>query len=164
MCITSLIGNHVVFDYPAHFESLPDYQSHRGQVVLVLRECNPSEADGPARGCEQMYKIRAADGWEGDAWATELSTPGAITPALLGSEELRVMDDAPVAPQPVLHSFPAVTQEEKDAILVGLRLLQGELSHDLAGDPLLLDIYSNGGRHTGLPVESINLLCERINL
>lgn len=164
MCITSLIGNHVSFDYPPHFEFLPDYQSHRGQLVLVLRECNDTEADGPARGCEQMFKIRAADGWEGDAYATELSTPGAITPTLLGNDKLRMMDEEPVVYEAVMHSFPAVTQEEKDAILVGLRLLQGELSHDLAGDPFLLDIYSNGGRHTGLPAEGIELLCQRINL
>lgn len=164
MFITSLIGNHVVFDFPAHLPTPPDYQRHRGQAVLVLRECDATEADGPALGFEQMYVIRAADGWEGEAYVTELSTPGALTPALLGSEELRMSDDAPATAQPALHSFPAVTQEEKHAILVGLRLLQGELSHDLSGDPLLLDIYSNGGRHTGLPVEGIDLLCDRINL
>lgn len=164
MCITSLIGNHVVFDYPAQFESLQAYQSHRGQVVLVLRECNAAEADGPDNGVEQMYKVRAADGWLGDAWISELSTPGAITPALLGSEEQRMADDQPVVYETVLHNFPAVTQEEKDAILAGLRLLQGELSHDLASDPFLLDVYSNGGLHTGLPAEGIERLCQRINL
>lgn len=77
--ITALIGNHVVFDYPAHYTTLQDYKAHAQQVVLVLRE-----ADKPQQGCEQMYYIRAADGWEGEAWITELSTPGAVTEELMG--------------------------------------------------------------------------------
>lgn len=82
--ISSLIGTHVSYDYPLQFVTLPDHSAHRGQMVLVLCEC--ADAEGPEDSCEQMYRIRALDGWEGDAWITELSTPGAITPHLLGQE------------------------------------------------------------------------------
>lgn len=163
MDITSLIGTHVVFDYPAAFDTLADYSCHRGQVVLVLREVDPTEADGPAQGVEQMYWFRAADGWEGYAYVSELSTPGAITPELCGSEELRLQEDAPAVPTAVLLELPLVTQEERDALLAGLRLLQSELSHELDGDPLMLDIYSNGGRHAGLSADGVDRLCEKLN-
>jgi hypothetical protein len=62
------------FDYPEHFVTLPGYSAHRGQAVEVLRELvDGEEYDGPLAGLERMYRVRAADGWEGDAWESELS-------------------------------------------------------------------------------------------
>lgn len=60
------------FAYPAAFITLPEYTAHTGQRVNVVRRLFAEEADGPDRGCEQMYRIRAADGWEGDAFESEL--------------------------------------------------------------------------------------------
>lgn len=82
--ITPVIGGHFIFDYPRVLVSLFDYRVHSGQEVLVVRECTEDEADGPQQGCEQMYVIRAADGWEGAAWISELSNPGVVTSELCG--------------------------------------------------------------------------------
>ena len=60
------------FDYPEQFTTMPEYSAHRGQVVTVLRRANLQEADGPEQGCDQMYWIRALDGWLGMAFSTEL--------------------------------------------------------------------------------------------
>jgi hypothetical protein len=71
------IGKTYKFNYPSAFTSLPDYTAHAGQDVVVVRELTEDEADpaDPEEGITQMYRIRAADGWEGDAWAEELD-PG----------------------------------------------------------------------------------------
>ena len=66
-------GKQYRFDYPESFISLPLYSAHRGQVVTVLRKATEEEADGPEKDCEQMYKIKASDGWEGFAWESELA-------------------------------------------------------------------------------------------
>ncbi len=60
------------FDYPEQFVTLPEYSEHRGQVIQVLRKATSDEADGPEEGCEQMYVIKAHDGWTGLAWESEL--------------------------------------------------------------------------------------------
>ena len=60
------------FDYPTVFVTLPEYTEHAGQIVTVLRQLTESEADGPKQECEQMYLIRADDGWEGHAFECEL--------------------------------------------------------------------------------------------
>ena len=60
-----------VFNYPKEFTTLPDYTSHAGQTVEIVRSLTPEEADGPEQGVEQMYLIRAADGWEGRFWIWE---------------------------------------------------------------------------------------------
>ncbi len=72
----------------------------------------------------------------------------------------------------VMRAIAAVAQDasvvitlsgkERDAILAGLRLLQERL-HWKGRDPDLVDeIYLNG-RTVGLPSNSIDRLCERIN-
>lgn len=75
------IGQSYRFAYPEGFTTLPDYTAHAGQTVTVLRECNEQEADilwddlqdgKGARVVDLMFKVRAPDGWEGDAWESEL--------------------------------------------------------------------------------------------
>lgn len=61
-----------VFDYPAVFVSLPDYTAHAGQVVEVIRPCTEDEAHPPCEDMEGMFIIRAADGWTGQAFESEL--------------------------------------------------------------------------------------------
>ncbi len=56
---------------------MPEYTARSGQIVTVVRPLVEGEADGPAQGCEQMYLIRAADGWEGHAFESEL-TPASV--------------------------------------------------------------------------------------
>lgn len=63
------IGNHYKFNYPEEFTTLPEYSNHRGQTVKVLRKLTDEEAD---REEEPMFKIQASDGWEGDAFESEL--------------------------------------------------------------------------------------------
>lgn len=60
------------FDYPPQFVTLPEYTARAGQLVTVVRPCTPEEADGPDNDCEQMYLVRAADGWTGHAFECEL--------------------------------------------------------------------------------------------
>jgi hypothetical protein len=68
-----MIGSIKRFNYPAEFVTLPEYSAHRGQRVKVLRELEDGkEYDGPLAGLERMYEVRAADGWVGHAWETEL--------------------------------------------------------------------------------------------
>jgi hypothetical protein len=57
------------FDYPDSFVSLPDYTAHAGAIVEVLGIHPDAEH---AADCELMFLIRAADGWEGAAWESEL--------------------------------------------------------------------------------------------
>lgn len=67
-------GETCIFDYPAHFTTLPEYTAHRGQTVTIVRPLTEDEAHPPVpeEGITQMYLIRAADGWEGHAWEEEL--------------------------------------------------------------------------------------------
>jgi len=77
------------FYYPTEFSMHPDYTAHAGQIVLCLRKCTPEEADGPDvdPSLEQMYHVRAHDGWEGDAYDSELG--------LIVSLSARERDDWP---------------------------------------------------------------------
>lgn len=63
------------FDYPTEFVSLPEYSARRGQMVEVVRPLTKEEAQEPdeEQGFTQMYRIRAEDGWTGDAWEEELT-------------------------------------------------------------------------------------------
>ena len=70
------VGKRFRFDYPAVFVTLPDYTAHAGQTVLVTRRLRsrpkgslPAEYDYEG---DAMYRVRADDGWEGSAWASEL--------------------------------------------------------------------------------------------
>lgn len=73
------IGKAYIFDYSLEFTSLDDYSAHRRQAVTVLRQCTLDEAaqiwddfgNGP-ECCDVMYKVKASDGWIGDAWDSEL--------------------------------------------------------------------------------------------
>lgn len=68
-----MIGEQRFFDYPAGFGSLPGYTAHAGQIVTVLRELGPDESDHHIDSeMEPMYCVRASDGWEGDAFVSEL--------------------------------------------------------------------------------------------
>lgn len=68
------IGQSYRFDYPVEFTTLLDYSAHRGQLVTVLRETTPDEADPPeVSGGGQMYWVVATDGWKGVADECELS-------------------------------------------------------------------------------------------
>lgn len=57
-----------------------------------------------------------------------------------------------------------LTEPERDAILVGLRLLQHTLEHE-PGFPGVHfeEIYTDGGAHPGLRPDDIDTLCEQIN-
>lgn len=50
-------------------DSYPNYTAHSKQRVEVLRSMAADEA---AIDIEPMYEVRAADGWVGHAWASEL--------------------------------------------------------------------------------------------
>ena len=72
--MTVATGLSKVFNYPRELKSLPDYTARSGRNVTVMRPLTEDEADGPNQGCEQMYRIRdESDGWEGDAFESELS-------------------------------------------------------------------------------------------
>jgi hypothetical protein len=57
------------FNYPPEFTSLPDHTAHGGQIVEIL--CLVPKHQYDFEG-EPMFRIRACDGWEGDAWLSEL--------------------------------------------------------------------------------------------
>jgi hypothetical protein len=50
----------------------PDYASHTGQAVRIIRELTHDENDS---GCT-MYLIEAMDGWQGSAFDDELTETG----------------------------------------------------------------------------------------
>ena len=76
------------FAYPSEFVTLPDYPAHAGQIVTVVKEINQAAGNGNEYGdvplkadgtyepepwdLERMFVIQAADGWQGDAWESEL--------------------------------------------------------------------------------------------
>lgn len=64
------IGQQYRFNYPREFVTLPEYTAHCGHSVTVVRKLTQAEAQGAGR--ERMFRIRATDGWIGDAWASEL--------------------------------------------------------------------------------------------
>lgn len=63
------VGQRYVFDYPKEFVTLPDYTAHAGQQVTVVRQLTLEEAD---QDQQPMWRVRADDGWEGDAFDDEL--------------------------------------------------------------------------------------------
>lgn len=68
------IGKRYRFAYPEHFVTLPEYSARRGTIVTIVRPLTEDEAEPPdaENGFTQMYRVRADDGWEGDAWDEEL--------------------------------------------------------------------------------------------
>jgi len=65
------------FNYPSLFVTLPEYTAHAGQAVTVVRKLDAAQGDNVEpdnADMECMYRIRAADGWEGDAFESELTT------------------------------------------------------------------------------------------
>lgn len=60
------------FDYPRQFVTLPEYTAHAGQVVEIVRPLVEGSEYDDDEQADPMYHIRAADGWEGDAWESEL--------------------------------------------------------------------------------------------
>ena len=58
-----------IFKYPPEFTTLPDYTAHLGQLVTIFRHMTDEEYDNEG---DPMFIIRAADGWEGCAWESEL--------------------------------------------------------------------------------------------
>lgn len=74
-------GTGFIFNYPKDFVSLPEYTAHAGQLVIIVRELtdgveydNPKSVnpDNSEEGSDRMFTVRAADGWEGCAWESEL--------------------------------------------------------------------------------------------
>jgi len=64
------------FEYPREFVTLPDYTAHAGQEVVVVRALTRAEADyHDDPDLERMFKVRTADGWEGDVFESELPYP-----------------------------------------------------------------------------------------
>lgn len=75
------IGGVYRFDYPEEFSSLPDYSARRGMEVTVVAPAPENEADviwddpegtGEDRIVDRMFIVKAADGWTGHAWESEL--------------------------------------------------------------------------------------------
>lgn len=62
-------GERRLFAYPAAFTTLPEYDTYRGQIVTILRPLTEAQCDLEQ---QPMYRVRADDGWEGDAWEDEL--------------------------------------------------------------------------------------------
>jgi hypothetical protein len=64
------IGERRVFIYPdwGTPTGYPEYLAHRFHVVEVTEKL-PWDHDEQG---EDMFKVKAADGWTGDAWASEL--------------------------------------------------------------------------------------------
>lgn len=71
------IGARYRFGYPAASLSLSGYTAHAGQPVTVIRYLNSSECDDELT----MFKVRADDGWLGQAFDDELEPLDAGAPA-----------------------------------------------------------------------------------
>ena len=86
-----------------------------------------------------------------------------------GAERVKVLEaqlaDSEAANQNYREAIdrlgPKLEPMERDAVLVGLRLLQRRRT-TLSDE--LMDILTNGGKHVGLGMEGIDALCERINV
>jgi hypothetical protein len=63
-----------IFTYPKEFTTLPELQKRSGQIVEILGEYDPAKAteDREAYG-ETLMRIKFADGFEAEAFETELS-------------------------------------------------------------------------------------------
>jgi len=61
-----------LFTYPDYGtpDGHPEHTAHSGQVVTVVRQLTNKECDPE---CQPMYRIKADDGWEGDANGSELT-------------------------------------------------------------------------------------------
>ena len=68
---TKKIGGRYRFTYPNYGtpDGYPKYTAHSGQVVTIVRKLTDKEIDPE---CGPMYRIKAADGWTGDAHGSEL--------------------------------------------------------------------------------------------
>ena len=75
------IGFRYRFDYPVEFTSLDEYSKRRGETVLVVEPAPEMEADvlwdqvdtsEEYQIVDRMWRVRAADGWCGCAWESEL--------------------------------------------------------------------------------------------
>lgn len=66
-----------LFTYPTEFKTLPEHRKHSNQVVEVIRALREDEADVSLEhilsGNERMFLIQAEDGWQGEAFHSELS-------------------------------------------------------------------------------------------
>jgi hypothetical protein len=71
--MTIKIGDVLLFDYPPAYTTTPDYTAHNQQMVTVLRPLDREEYENMG---DDMWRVRAADGWEGDVWDSELLAPG----------------------------------------------------------------------------------------
>ena len=66
-------GDQLLFRYPlAYDDDDKGYREHSDQQITIVRSLiHPDEYENLG---DPMYRIRAADGWEGDAWESELTT------------------------------------------------------------------------------------------
>lgn len=62
-----IIGNTYTFNYPEHYSMFPEHKAHSGQRVTIVRKLDSDEGE------EDCFRVVAADGWEGDVFASELS-------------------------------------------------------------------------------------------
>lgn len=66
-----VVGHAYVFAYPDFGQpsSQPDYDAHRFYVVTVLKQLQVADAESEQQA---MYEVRADDGWQGEAFDSEL--------------------------------------------------------------------------------------------
>lgn len=62
------------FTYPTEFKTLPDHRAHSGQIVEVGFLVNGDETSQDP-DLERLFKIKASDGWSGEAFESELFPP-----------------------------------------------------------------------------------------
>ena len=64
-------GTEHTFRYPDYGtpDGYPEYTAHDKQKVTIVRLLTTEEFDDQE---EQMYLVRATDGWQGHAWESEL--------------------------------------------------------------------------------------------
>jgi hypothetical protein len=68
------IGTRKRFTYPYYGtpDNYPDFTVHSGQMVTIF-DVVPLEKEDKNDDAEQMYSVRAADGWEGNVNRSELN-------------------------------------------------------------------------------------------
>jgi hypothetical protein len=66
-----VIGERRRFNYPPEFQTGPEYREHSGQVVLILRQLGPDEAD-VGDDLERLFEFQCDDGFKGHAFESEL--------------------------------------------------------------------------------------------
>lgn len=97
-----------IFRYPPQMLTLPQYTAHAGQVVTIVRELE-SGVEYDDEG-DRMFRVRADDGWEGDAYQSELEyLPEHNEPPVL--EESRA--EPAVVVKPGAHQFEVHTDCQK---------------------------------------------------